>query len=78
MTIALILVSVYAYAITGYTVQKAERCKGWWKRLYFGVTWPVGILCLFLYRDIDAGIKEAQNFNWKKAAKERARLDAQN
>ncbi|TSC83999.1 MAG: hypothetical protein G01um101413_802 [Parcubacteria group bacterium Gr01-1014_13] len=59
MLIALILVSVYAYALTGYCVQKAEYCEALDDKLIFGVLWPFWVV-VYIYRFMRISMNKAK------------------
>ena len=74
MFIALILVSVYAYALTGYLYQKAEYCISLDEKLIFGVLWPFWIL-LYMYQFMYISMYKAKRIAHK-SEEERAKNSA--
>jgi hypothetical protein len=77
MLIAFIIISVYAYAITGYLYQKAEYCEALDEKLIFGVLWPLWLL-LYIYRFMYISMYKARRVARKTRAseEERARSSA--
>lgn len=70
MLIALILVSVYAYAITGYCFQKVEYCEDLDEKLIFGVLWPFWLV-FHIYNFIYITIRV-----WRKRKKDKPDISA--